>query len=102
MAKKTKSKTAPPSKPQWGAPKTPPKDARRTSVTDAPITKDSPVPSSTPLWAQCEDKLLALIDERINEHKKALMVHHLKVQQEDSVAPTPTSARGEPSAERLF
>jgi hypothetical protein len=28
-------------------------------------------------------QLLALIDDRINEHKKALMAHHLKLQQQE-------------------
>uniref|UniRef100_A0A7S1SJS0 Uncharacterized protein n=1 Tax=Tetraselmis chuii TaxID=63592 RepID=A0A7S1SJS0_9CHLO len=93
VKKKTKSSPSPPAKPQWGTPPTPQKGStRRAPPVEAPITKDSPVPSSTPLWSQCEDKLLALIDERINEHKKALMVHHLKVQQDDSVASTPSAS----------
>ena len=149
------------SKQQWGVstPPRPSSSASASAVASAPatITKDSPIPSSAPLWQDCEEKvmlcqhllystliaasipftndllqrhcpalfprrkwcplsslistyvdprnitaschhsarlnacmpllsspqLLALIDDRINEHKKALMAHHLKIQQQE-------------------
>mmetsp|Transcript_21698 Transcript_21698/g.60347 ORF Transcript_21698/g.60347 Transcript_21698/m.60347 type:complete len:85 (-) Transcript_21698:1058-1312(-) len=77
--KKATKASTPPAKPQWGV--SPKQAAAKREGQPPAITKDSPIPSSQPLWMECEEKLLALVDERINEHKKALMAHHLKVQQ---------------------